>query len=100
MFDVNNALNDLYLIVGNKPEISGDEQVYVITIPNRLGKEIANLDGIVNGRRTEQESSLPTFLFDDKCPKSFIREFLGGYFGGDGHSPYIRNNEFVTVKLS
>jgi len=34
------------------------------------------------------------------CPKSFIREFLGGYFGGDGHSPFIKYNNFETVKLS
>jgi len=55
---------------------------------------------MVNGRRTTQESSLPTFLLKENCPKTFIREFLGGYFGGDGHSPYIQYNTFITVKLS
>ena len=100
MVDVNQLLNDLYLLLGVKPQISGDEYVYVVSIPNKLGKEIANLEGMINGRRTTQESSLPTFLFKENCPKSFIREFLGGYFGGDGHSPYIQYNTFITVKLS
>ena len=100
MIDVEQVLNDINLILGIKPTISGDKYVYVVSIPNKLGKEIANLEGMINGRRTTQESSLPTFLFKENCPKSFIREFLGGYFGGDGHSPYIQYNTFITVKLS
>ena len=94
IINVNQILDDFYLILGLKPNILRGKYVYVVSIPNKLGKEIANLDGIVNGRRATQESSLPTFLFKENCPKSIIREFLGGYFGGDGHSPYIQHNEF------
>jgi hypothetical protein len=28
------------------------------------------------------------------------REFLGGFFGGNGHSPYLINNDFSKIKIS
>jgi len=52
------------------------------------------------GRRTTQEASYPTFLFDTLCPKSVIREFLAGCFGGDGWTTYISGNTFSNVGFS
>ena len=42
----------------------------------------------------------PTFI--STSPKSFIREFLGGLFGGNGFCPNLKSNKntFSNVKLS
>jgi hypothetical protein len=45
---------------------------------------IRSLDGIVTGARFHQKQTLPSFLLSDACPKSVVREFLAGYFGGGG----------------
>jgi DNA-directed RNA polymerase II subunit RPB2 len=101
LIDVNSILNDIELITNIRCKIFIDNQnIYFINIPNNLGKEIANLEGMTIGYRIIQEASLPVFLLDKKLPKSFTREFLGGYFGGDGHSPYLMKNKFQTVHLS
>jgi DNA-directed RNA polymerase II subunit RPB2 len=93
--DVNMINEDIKLITNNYSKIYKDNiGVYFVNLPNNLGKSIANLDGMT------KESSLPTFLFNNDCPKSFIREFLGGFFGGDGHSPYLNGNGFQTVHIS
>jgi intein/homing endonuclease len=54
----------------------------------------------MTGRRTTQEASLPKFLFEENCSKTIIREFLGGFFGGDAHVPYLAKNIFSTIRLS
>lgn len=73
---------------------------FCVDLPGKLGRGIAELEGMTVGRRTTQEGSLPIFLSNETLPKSFIREFLGGYFGGDGHAPYLMENDFQTVHLS
>ena len=101
MIDVNTILDDIELVTNVRCKVSIDHQdVYFINLPCKLSKLIAHIPGMTIGRRTTQEVSLPTFLSDDNLPKSFIREFLGGYFGGDGHSPYLMKNDFQTVHLS
>jgi hypothetical protein len=44
------------------------------------------LPGIVLGNKSEQSRSLPEFILDENCPLPIVREFLGGMFGGDGHT--------------
>lgn len=101
MIDVNAILDDIELITTIRCKVFEDNKdVYFVNIPQNFNKEIARLEGMTIGRRTTQEASLPTFLFNDNLPKAFIREFLGGYFGGDGHSPYLIKNDFQTVHIS
>jgi len=101
MIDVNAILDDIELITGVRCKVFNDNQnTYFVNIPGNLAKEIASLDGMTIGRRSTQEASLPKFLTEENLPKSFAREFLGGYFGGDGHSPYLMKNDFQTVHLS
>lgn len=100
MIDVNAMLDDIKLIAEETKKVTQDEFVYKVDIPNKLVRNIANLSKITIGRKTTQKSSLPEFLLKDNCPKSFLREFLGGYFGGNGHSPYLINNVFSYVRLS
>jgi DNA-directed RNA polymerase II subunit RPB2 len=100
IIDMNNAINDIELISGIRPKIRNDQSVYIVTLPTIITSFIASLEDMIIGRRTTQEASLPSFLLKDDCPKSFIREFLAGYFGGDGHSPYLLNNTFSIIHLS
>ena len=39
------------------------------------------------GERKYLAYLLPELVTDPACPKSFVREFLGGLFGGDGSAP-------------
>ena len=39
------------------------------------------------GERKRLSYKVPALVMDPACPKSFVREFLGGLFGGDGHVP-------------
>ena len=49
-------------------------------------KNIVQLPGILVGRRVTQKATLPEFVLSSDTPKPIIREFLGGLFGGDGHT--------------
>ena len=100
ILDAEGIVNDINIITDKTPNISQDHMTYNINIPSILINNIVKLEGLMTGRRTTQEASLPKFLLEDNCPKAFIREFLGAFFGGDGHSPYIINNLFSTIKLS
>jgi DNA-directed RNA polymerase II subunit RPB2 len=100
LLDAEGIVNDIEIITNKSPKISQDHLTYNINIPSELINNIVQLEGLMTGRRTTQEASLPKFLFDDNCPKVIIREFLGGFFGGDGHAPYLAKNIFSTIKLS
>jgi intein/homing endonuclease len=100
MIDVDMINEDIKLLCGIIPKIYRDERCYNVNLPNEFGKSIAELPGMTIGRRTTQEAHLAEFLKADNLPKSFVREFLGGYFGGDGHAPYSIKNDFSKVKLS
>ena len=86
--DVNTILDDIELITNIRCKLSTDHiETYFVDIPNNLSQEINNF---TNNR----------FLLNNNLPKSFIREFLGGYFGRYGHSPYLEGNDFKPVNLS
>jgi hypothetical protein len=100
LLDAEGIVNDIENITNKSPKISQDHLTYNITIPSELINNIIKLEGLMTGRRTTQEASLPNFLLEENCPKVIIREFLGGFFGGDGHAPYLAKNIFSTVRLS
>lgn len=95
--DVDAVLDDIELLTNKRPAIfhnvSEMGSTMVVRMPIDLSRSAASLKGMTVGRRTQQEQRLPWFLFEDNCPKSVIREFLGGLFGGDGWSPYLRTNK-------
>ena len=101
LMDVETVQHDLELLFNKKLKVSIDNiGIYNINLPTNFSNSLADLDGMTIGRRTTQEVSFPTFLSESDCPKAFIREFLGGFFGGDGHSPYLNVNQFQTVHIS
>ena len=107
LLDAKIFVSDIKLITCKEPVIGnykGDHikgNTYTISIPSDLVNQIVTLDGVVVGRRICQPYTLPSFLFDSKCPLSVIREFLGGLFGGDGTSPSlsVAHPSFSPIQL-
>jgi DNA-directed RNA polymerase beta subunit/intein/homing endonuclease len=86
MIDVNSFIKDLKLLCDIKQTNFKHKNLYCVIIPSVLGNHIVQLDGILIGKRVNQEAQLPAFILQSDCPKPIIREFLGGLFGGDGHT--------------
>jgi DNA-directed RNA polymerase II subunit RPB2 len=86
MNDVNNFICDLELFcdVSQVNFVCGN--CYRVMIPNSLVLNILKIKGIQTGSKILQPAQLPEFILDKSCPKPIIREFLGGLFGGDGHT--------------
>ena len=59
---------------------------YCIRFPIYFAELISNIRGIIIGKKIIQEACLPTFVLDENFPRPLLREFLGGMFGGDGHT--------------
>jgi intein/homing endonuclease len=57
---------------------------YNISVPNKLALVIRDM-GILKGNKVTQECFFPNFINED-TPLPILREFLGGLFGGDGHT--------------
>ena len=104
IIDAEICLKDIELITNKTPKIlysNSDIQkakTYVIHLPSNLARSIALLEGITIGRRVLQDTTWPSFIFNS--PKSIIREFLAGLFGGDGHAPYLSKTSVLGVKFS
>jgi len=86
MIDVNNVLDDLNKFTKISQNNFKYGNYYSIRIPNDLLEDILQLEGITIGKKVAQSAQLPAFILDENCPKPIVREFLGGLFGGDGHT--------------
>ena len=86
MIDVNSFLNDLKLLCTTKQTNFKSKNLYNVRIPSELINNIVQLEGILVGKKVIQHAQIPAFILDTKCPKPIVREFLGGLFGGDGHT--------------
>jgi DNA-directed RNA polymerase beta subunit len=92
---------DIYLLTGISPKICENDSdygnVYIVNLPSCLVEIIIRLDGITIGRRTQQITTWPSFIFNS--PLCFVREFLAGLFGGDGHAPYIKGEHVNEIRF-
>ena len=109
MIDGNSMLDDIELVTGKRPKIidnyseNTNSHTYNINLSDTFARSLITLPGMAIGRKTTQETNYPEFLFDELCPKSIIREFLGGSFGGDGWAPHYTSGDkhtFTNVKFS
>jgi len=84
--DVRTVLDDLNRFCSAEAHFSLSDQAYNIIIPRELSCHLIQLEGITVGRKINQPAVLPSFVLAPDFPRPLLREFLGGMFGGDGHT--------------
>jgi len=84
--DISPFMHDLNMFC-DKEHYCTDKHCYTVCIPQHFMKNIIKLDGLIIGKKVNQAAVLPKFVLD--CPKPVLREFLGGMFGGDGHTCFL-----------
>jgi len=92
LYDLECFNNDYELIMGEKAKYTEqsskrNEHQFLVRLNAKFTKYIRNF--MTGGNKTNQSVKLPEFILDPLCPKSVLREYLGGLFGGDGHVPRI-----------
>ena len=103
MIDVQNIVSDINLFSIIKQENYRYDNYYSVRIPNDLLNDIIQIDGILVGKKVSQVATLPAFILDESCPLPVVREFLGGMFGGDGHTCHLglhRGKRDVLTSIS
>jgi len=63
---------------------TGKGSIYRIEFCSAILKKWFEDAGVTIGCKVDQGMKIPHFMWDDKCPKSIQREFIAGWFGGDG----------------
>jgi DNA-directed RNA polymerase beta subunit len=86
MIDVYSVLEDIKMFCESQQTNFVIKNLFIVRIPAKLTNQIIQLPGLLSGRKVNQTGMLPEFILDEKCPRPIIREFLGGMFGGDGHT--------------
>ena len=86
IIDVKQFLGDITMFCEINQTRFKTKNYYYISIPVEFLEDILELNGILRGRKVNQPGTLPEFILDEKCPRPIVREFLGGMFGGDGHT--------------
>ena len=92
--DANIVLDDIEIVTLCRPSVSHNDSefggsTFIISLPLPFARCIGNLEGMTIGMLifviflNGQDSYL------EECPRSIVREFLGGAFGGDGHAPHL-----------
>lgn len=84
--DLDQFLGDITMFCEINQMSFKTKNYYYVTIPTEFLEDILYLGGILRGRKIDQPAVFPEFILDEKCPRPIIREFLGGMFGGDGHT--------------
>jgi ribonucleotide reductase alpha subunit len=82
-YDVECMSDDIIKLEGIAPNIRDSGRRFGLRPHAKLTNAIVSLKNITTGAK------LPDFVLDKKCPKSVIREFVAGYFGGDGLAPFL-----------
>ena len=87
LLDVESVYKDIQCLYPDVEFVNKmNTNTYVINLPKDLTFDFIQLEGITLGNKTNQPLEFPSFILDPSCPLPIIREFLGGMFGGDGHT--------------
>ena len=89
LIDVETCLNDLRLFCEISQNTFMVKNYYSVRLPQQFLENILTIEGIQTGAKISQTAQLPAFILADNCPRPIVREFLGGVFGGDGHTCYL-----------
>ncbi len=82
--DVETAIDDIKRITNKVCASTESDGKYTINLPIELAKIIREM-GIIKGAKVSQDAIFPDFIHE-LTPQPILREFLGGLFGGDGHT--------------
>jgi DNA-directed RNA polymerase II subunit RPB2 len=87
--DLTNILHDLETFCGkikHGMKLVKNKNYYSISLKKSLVDVLCNIDGVASGKKVNSEGLWPDFVLDENFPVPLLKEFLGGVFGGDGHS--------------
>jgi DNA-directed RNA polymerase beta subunit/intein/homing endonuclease len=82
--DVETMIDDIKRITGVDVDYVFESNIYTIKLPIDLAKAIRNMN-VIKGAKVKQDAMFPDFIHN-LTPQPILREFLGGLFGGDGHT--------------
>ena len=88
--DADAVQRDLLLLTGRQHTVQQHRRTLGIVVPRAL-VDAFKQEGAEAGKRLGKVSRFPAFLTDPRCPLPVVREFLGGLFGGDGKTVYVRH---------
>jgi len=103
--DLESILTDIKLFVEIKQTNFTHTNGYIVRIPNTFLTSIIKIPGMLFGKKVVQAGFLPDFIKNTDCPRPIVREFLGGIFGGDGHTCYLglhrgKRNLLTSISIS
>jgi DNA-directed RNA polymerase beta subunit/intein/homing endonuclease len=84
LIDVETVVDDIKRITGIDATYVFESNVYKINLPSNLARAIRDM-GIIKGAKVSQDAIFPNFIHE-MTPQPILREFMGGLFGGDGHT--------------
>eukprot|EP00184_Porphyridium_aerugineum_P002310 CAMPEP_0184699762 /NCGR_PEP_ID=MMETSP0313-20130426/5905_1 /TAXON_ID=2792 /ORGANISM="Porphyridium aerugineum, Strain SAG 1380-2" /LENGTH=1727 /DNA_ID=CAMNT_0027158887 /DNA_START=239 /DNA_END=5422 /DNA_ORIENTATION=+ len=103
LIDAERILMDIELAVDQVCSIQHphqDSNEYKVWLPAELLRDFHESFSILPGQRVFLAHSLPDLVLDPKCPKSFVREFLGGMFGANGLAPLPGSRSWKPVAFT
>ena len=89
-YDAINCAYDIELVCGFRPSYRHSKNVYTLDLPRKLVNSFASLEGVPIGKRINHDKLIPNFIKNNDTPIFIKQEFLGGLFGGDGHTIYLK----------
>ena len=90
--DVESVQQDIALVTGQRGRVAFCvgmvSSVWHVRLPYSLANAVLAV-GVQGGKRAVIAGEIPSFLLSPCCPLPVVREFLGGVFGGDGHTAVV-----------
>jgi DNA polymerase elongation subunit (family B) len=98
--DLEDIFYDIKIITGVQVNTYINGNTYRLELPKNLMEVILNLENIRKGARINQDSLIPSIIY--KFPLPFLREFIGGLMGGDGHTVSFnkKSNKLNSIAFS
>lgn len=103
--DAECVANDIELLVRRRSDIVtrdyGSNVIrFHVSLPPLLVQHFHAMGIMCRKSNSMQYPNVQEFLTQSSCPKSVIREYLGGLFGGAGEGPRLYEDGFSSVCLS